>query len=138
MLFPGPALGLALRGLPGGRGVEVTGLTRTPDGGPSPAQHAGVKPGDRVSKINGEDALSDGFDLLSARVKAAPRPLLVHFLGELPPRADGSGAAAAAAAPVAAAAAAGVVFTATALAAAPPPPSAPPAAAGDPGALGLC
>lgn len=103
-LFPGSALGLALRGLPAGGagragGVEVTGLTRLPEGGPSPAAAAGVRPGDRVSKINGEDALSDGYDMVVARLKAARRPVLIHFLGELPPRpADGAPAAAAAAA----------------------------------------
>lgn len=86
MLFHGPSLGIALRGLPGGRGVEVTGLTKLPDGSPSPAAAVAVKAGDRVSKINGEDALSDGFDLVSARIKAAPRPVLVHFLGEFAPR----------------------------------------------------
>lgn len=94
-LFPGGALGLALRGLQGGKGVEVTGITKLPDGTTSPAVGAGVKPGDRVSKINGDDCLSDGYDLVVAKLKAAHRPVLVHFLGEVPPRPEEGAAAAA-------------------------------------------
>ena len=37
------------------------------------------------SKINGEDVLDDAYELLIAKLKAAPRPLCIHFLGVLPP-----------------------------------------------------
>jgi hypothetical protein len=36
----------------------------------------------QISKVNGEDVLSMAHEVLLARLKSAPRPLLLHFLGE--------------------------------------------------------
>lgn len=96
-VFPGASLGLGLRSMPdGGRGVEVSGLAKTAEGGASPAAAYGVRAGDRVSKINGEDTLSDSYELVVAKLKAAPRPVLIHFLGALKRTEGGAGSAAAA------------------------------------------
>ena len=39
----------------------------------------------QLSKINGSDVLGDAYELVIAKLKAAPRPLCLHFLGPLPP-----------------------------------------------------
>ena len=52
----------------------------------------------QISKINCDDVLDDPYELLIAKLKAAPRPLCIHFLGVQPPIA--AGALTAAAAPV--------------------------------------
>lgn len=36
----------------------------------------------RISKINGVPCLGETHDLVVARLKAAPRPVVVHFMGE--------------------------------------------------------
>lgn len=35
----------------------------------------------QISKINGEDCLGDTYEVVVAKLKSAPRPMMVHFLG---------------------------------------------------------
>lgn len=103
--------------------VEVVALKPLADGSPSPAQMSGlIQVGDKVSKINGADSLSDTHDVIVAKLRTAPRPLMIHFLGIIatPP---GGGASTPTAAAGAASAAAGTAAVATA-AAEPAPPAA--------------
>ena len=67
-------------GAGGGRGGE----DRVGDGDgeplptpPAPANQAG----DMITRIGGESALLIGYDAVIAMLRAAPRPLVVHFLG---------------------------------------------------------
>lgn len=85
MFPPDVPLGLSLR--QSGEFSEVAALKPLPDGRPSPAQLSGlVAVGDKVSKINGEPVLGDSHDVVIAKLKAAPRPLMIHFLGLFPAR----------------------------------------------------
>lgn len=80
LIFPvGSALGLTLRGVPDG--VEVSGVKSDC---PAPGAAVALRVGDRISKVGGEDVLGAQFDLVVAKLKAAPRPLCVHFIGEAP------------------------------------------------------
>jgi hypothetical protein len=38
----------------------------------------------RLSKINGDNVLGESYEVVIARIKAAHRPLVVHFLGTYP------------------------------------------------------
>ena len=53
-----------------------------------------------------QDTLSDSYELVVAKLKAAPRPVLVHFLGALLKRTEGGAGSAVAATPSTAATAA--------------------------------
>ena len=86
LIFPGGApLGLSLKASQGSSAssgnVEVTAVTHD-----CPVANAAllIRPGDKISKINGDDVMEDSYDLLIAKLKAAPRPLCIHFLGILP------------------------------------------------------
>lgn len=90
VLFPPETpLGISLRST---QFAEVSGLKALPDGQVSPVQASGmVKVGDKISKINGQDVLGDIYDVVVAKLKSAPRPLLVHFLGSFSARPLGDG-----------------------------------------------
>lgn len=73
---PGSSMGLSLKN--GGAFTEVEAIK------PGPAETAGtVRIGSKVSKIQGEDVLDQPYDLVIGRLKACPRPMVVHFLTDL-------------------------------------------------------
>jgi len=76
------ALGISL----GMQGQWVTLMDFKPvDGGHGPVQRSRrVAQGDRVSKINGESVLGLDKDDIAGRVRAARRPIMLHFLGYFP------------------------------------------------------
>ena len=43
---------------------------------------ASVFPPSRLSKINGENVIGDVHDVVVAKVRAARRPMVMHFIGE--------------------------------------------------------
>ena len=76
---PGAPLGITLTA--SGDFTEVTALKAGADGAPSPAMRAGICVGDKVSKLAGENVIGLSYALVIAQIKAAKRPLVVHFLG---------------------------------------------------------
>jgi len=105
-VFPlGAPLGITLTAA--GDFTEVTALKANADGTPSPAQRAGICAGDKVSKIAGENVIGHSYEMIVAQVKAAKRPLVVHFLGMSRSAAEAAAAQGGAAAAAAGAAAAG-------------------------------
>jgi hypothetical protein len=40
----------------------------------------------QISKVNGEDVLGASYEVIVAKLKTAPRPLMIHFLGLFPDR----------------------------------------------------
>ena len=102
-----------------------------------------------MSKINGDDCLGDAYDVVVVKLKTAPRPMMVHFLGMFAPverdsdegGGGGGGGAAAAAASGGAGSAAAVAGPAPApapvLAAAAPAPAAPAPVADERAVTGL-
>jgi hypothetical protein len=100
VIFPvGSQLGLTL--VQAGAFTEIGAFKPLADGRPSPALAVPglLGLGDKVSKVNGEDVLDRPYEVVIAMLKSAPRPLVVHFLGNARRGAgEGGGAAAAAAA----------------------------------------
>lgn len=93
---PESALGLALRDAGNGF-TEVSAVKPLPDGSPSPAQASRVVlPGYQVSKVNGDNVLGENHSVVLARIKSAPRPLIIHFIGTFPDAAPPTHAASAA------------------------------------------
>ena len=90
---PGAPLGVTLSAA--GDFTEVSALKPNADGGASPAQAAGISVGDKVSKIAGENVIGQAYAVVIAQLKAAKRPLVVHFLGLSKSAAESAGAAAA-------------------------------------------
>jgi hypothetical protein len=79
---PGAPLGITLSAAADGF-TEVTAIKPNADGSPSPAMAAGaiVRVGDKVSKVAGEDVIGQRYEMVVALLKAAKRPVVVHFLG---------------------------------------------------------
>jgi hypothetical protein len=46
----------------------------------------------QISKVNGEDVLGASYEVIVAKLKTAPRPLMIHFLGLFPDRPAHEGA----------------------------------------------
>ena len=87
-LFP-PSLPLGLTLTAKGEFTEITGMKPMPDGRPGPVVADGIiSIGDKVSKINGEDVLDNTYDIIIAKIKSAPRPLVIHFLGTITPKSN--------------------------------------------------
>lgn len=85
-IFP-PSLPLGLTLTAVGEFTEITAMKPMPDGRPSHAAADGIiSIGDKVSKVNGEDVLDNTYDVIIAKLKSAPRPLVIHFLGTIIPK----------------------------------------------------
>ena len=83
VIFPPGALYMTIRA--SREFAEVAGFKRTEAGELGPAEASGrVRPGDAISKVNGENVISLPYESLVARIRAARRPLLLHFLGIVP------------------------------------------------------
>eukprot|EP01138_Halocafeteria_seosinensis_P001997 gb/GECG01002045.1/.p1 GENE.gb/GECG01002045.1/~~gb/GECG01002045.1/.p1 ORF type:complete len:372 (+),score=44.28 gb/GECG01002045.1/:1-1116(+) len=81
VFFQSRSLGLALED--NKHGVRIEDFVEA-EGNPSPAKQTGVlEAGNRVSKVNGEDVIGQGFNVVVAKLKSAKRPVCVHFIGYL-------------------------------------------------------
>lgn len=84
MIFSQGPLGLTLRAQKSGGASEaiVADFKPNADGVYGPAKNSGlISIGDCVSKIDGESVFEDPYDVIVEKVKAAQRPVLIHFLG---------------------------------------------------------
>ena len=80
VFFPAGPLGISL--IVGAGGYTEVAAIKMIEGRPSAAMNGLVAVGDKVSKLNGEDVLgSFSHEVLVSMIKAAPRPLLLHFVG---------------------------------------------------------
>ena len=100
VFFPAGPLGISL--IVGTDGYTEVSAIKMIDGRPSPALINGlVAVGDKVSKLNGDDVLgSVSHDVLIVMIKSAPRPLLLHFVGNSSVGAAGGAGASSALPPV--------------------------------------
>lgn len=99
-LFQEGPLGITLRGqrLGPNNFTDVIDFKANPDGSRGQAEIAGtIRIGDKLTKINGANCLGDVYEIVVAKLKAARRPMVIHFLGEYqapPSRSAGTTAAA--------------------------------------------
>ena len=88
--FDEAVLGMQLTDAPDGSGVIVAAFTTMDDGVPLPAEASGrIAVGDRVSRVNGCSVGGLDYAAVLNRIRAAARPLTLHFerkgTGEAPP-----------------------------------------------------